>query len=101
MLTIGILAFAASAARADTRSLRLYFVHTGEKAEIVYKRNGRYDQAGLQKINRLLRDWRRNEPTRMDPRLLDLVWEAYRTSGSRAYIHVICGYRSPATNSML
>ncbi len=101
MLAFGFLAFAASAASADTRSLRLYFVHTGEKAEIVYKRNGRYDQAGLQKINRLLRDWRRNEPTRMDPRLLDLVWEAYRTSRSRAYIHVICGYRSPATNSML
>ncbi len=101
MLGFGFLAFAASAASADTRSLRLYFVHTGEKAEIVYKRNGRYDQAGLQKINQLLRDWRRNEPTRMDPRLLDLVWEAYRSSRSRAYIHVICGYRSPATNSML
>ena len=37
----------------------------------------------------------------MDPRLLDLVWEAYKASGSRDYIHVICGYRAPATNSML
>ena len=86
MLAFGLLAWATSFASAETRSLKLYFIHTGEKAEIIYKRNGRYDQAGLQKINRFLRDWRRNEPTRMDPRLLDLVWEVYRTSGSRAYI---------------
>ncbi len=101
VLAVGFLATGSSFANADTRSLKLYFVHTREKAEIVYKRNGRYDQAGLQKINRFLRDWRRNEPTRMDPRLLDLVWEAYRQAGSSDYIHVISGYRSPATNSML
>jgi uncharacterized protein YcbK (DUF882 family) len=101
MLAFGFLAFATSHASADTRRLKLYFIHTGEKAEIVFKRNGRYDQGGLQKINRFLRDWRRNEPTKIDPRLLDLVWEVYRSSGSRGYIHVISAYRSPATNSML
>ena len=37
----------------------------------------------------------------MDPRLLDLVWEVYQKSGSRDYIHVVCGYRSPGTNKML
>ena len=88
-------------ASAETRSLKLYFLHTGEKAEITFKRNGSYDQAGLKKLNQFLRDWRRNEPTKMDPRLFDLIWEAYKTSGSNDYIHVVCGYRSPATNSML
>ena len=48
-----------------------------------------------------LRDWRRNEPTKMDPRLFDLVWEAYRAAGASDYIHVVSAYRSPATNSML
>lgn len=91
----------AQAASAETRSLRLYFIHTGERAEITFKRNGRYDANGLKQINNLLRDWRRNEPTKMDPRLLDLVWEAYRASGSRDYVHVVSAYRSPATNSML
>ncbi len=91
----------ASAAGAETRSLKLYFIHTNEKAEIVFKRNGVYDQAGLKKINMFLRDWRRNEPTRMNPRLMDLIWEVYRAVGARDYIHVVCGYRSPATNSML
>jgi uncharacterized protein YcbK (DUF882 family) len=88
-------------ALAETRALKIQHLHTGEKAEIVFKRNGRYDPAGLKKINFMLRDWRRNEPTKMDPRLLDLVWQAYRASGSTAYIHIVSAYRSPATNAML
>ncbi|RVJ21001.1 DUF882 domain-containing protein [Sinorhizobium medicae] len=88
-------------AAGQTRTLKLYFIHTKEKAQITFKRNGRYDQKGLQQINRFLRDWRRNEPTKMDPRLLDLVWEVYQKSGSRDYIHVVSAYRSPATNGML
>ncbi|OCO98036.1 MULTISPECIES: DUF882 domain-containing protein [unclassified Ensifer] len=88
-------------AAGQTRTLKLYFIHTQEKAQITFKRNGRYDSKGLQEINRFLRDWRRNEPTKMDPRLLDLVWEVYQKSGSRDYIHVVSAYRSPATNGML
>ncbi|TJV26329.1 MAG: DUF882 domain-containing protein [Mesorhizobium sp.] len=101
VVAFGFVAAAASGASAETRSLKLYHLHTHEKAEIVYKRNGRYVPEGLRKINIILRDWRRNEPTKMDPRLLDLVWEAYREAGATDYIQVICGYRSPSTNSML
>ncbi|WP_217572350.1 DUF882 domain-containing protein [Mesorhizobium sp. GbtcB19] len=101
ILAVGFLSAAASGARAEVRTLKLYHLHTHEKAEIVYKRNGRYDPEGLRKINIILRDWRRNEPTKMDPRLLDLVWEAYREAGATDYIQVVCGYRSPSTNAML
>lgn len=101
IVAFGFVAAAATGASAETRSLKLYHLHTHEKAEIVYKRNGRYVPEGLRKINIILRDWRRNEPTKMDPRLLDLVWEAYRESGATDYIQVVCGYRSPSTNSML
>lgn len=97
-----MLAFAVvGAAEAQTRTLKFYNVHTKERAKIVYKKNGRYLSGGLKKVNWILRDWRRKEPTKMDPRLLDLVWEVYRKSGSRDYIHIISGYRSPATNAML
>ena len=72
-----------SVASAETRTLKLYFIHTKEKAEITFKRNGRYDQSGLNKINRFLRDWRRNEPTRMDPRLLDYYNRARNTDVAR------------------
>ncbi|TCD11456.1 DUF882 domain-containing protein [Oricola cellulosilytica] len=88
-------------AEAETRTLKLYYVHTKERAEITYKKNGRYLQSGLNKLNRFLRDWRRNEPTRMDPELFDVIWEAYRMAGGRDYIHVVSAYRSPATNEML
>ncbi len=91
----------ASLAEAQDRSLKLYFVHTGERATITYKRNGRFDPAGLAKINRLLRDWRRNENARMDPRLLDIVWQLYDRTNARDFIHVVSAYRSPATNAML
>ena len=37
----------------------------------------------------------------MDPAALDILWEVYQQSGSRAYIHIISAYRSPATNQML
>lgn len=100
-LALGLTLIGETPASADNRSLRVLNLHTREKAEIVFKRNGRYDQDGLKKLNYILRDWRKNEPTRMDPRLFDLIWEAYRQSGSREYINVVCGYRSPATNSML
>jgi uncharacterized protein YcbK (DUF882 family) len=86
---------------AQTRALKIYHVHSHEKATIVFKRNGRYDPKGLKQLNMILRDWRKNEPTRMDPRLFDLIWEVYQKSGSRDYIHVIGGYRSAGTNAML
>lgn len=96
-----VLMSAGVAEAAQTRALKIFHIHSREKATIVFKRNGRYDAAGLKKLNSILRDWRRNEPTRMDPRLFDLIWEVYQKSGSRDYIHVIGGYRSPATNAML
>ena len=101
LVVLASMLFASTQANAETRTLKLYFVHTNERAEITFKKNGRFQQDGLNKLNKFLRDWRRNEPTKMDPRLFDLVWQVYQAAGGRDYIHVICGYRSPSTNSML
>ncbi len=101
ILTFTALFGSASLAVAEDRALKLYFTHTGERATITYKRDGRFDSKGMAQINRFLRDWRRNENARMDPRLLDLVWEIYDRSGASDYIHVVSAYRSPATNAML
>ncbi len=90
-----------TAAQAETRTLKLYHVHLQEKTEITFKRDGKYLSDGLKKANWALRDWRESKPTNMDPKLLDLLWEAYQQSGSRGYIHIIGGYRSPGTNKML
>ena len=88
-------------AEGDTRTISLHHVHTGEDLTITYKRDGRYDEAALKKLNWLLRDWRRSEETRMDPRLIDVVWEVSREFNAQSPIQVICGYRAPQTNSML
>jgi uncharacterized protein YcbK (DUF882 family) len=100
-LTLASILFAPLQASAETRTLKLYAVHTNERVEVTFKKDGRFQQDALNKLNYFLRDWRRNEPTKMDPRLFDLVWQIYQATGGRDYIHVICGYRSPSTNSML
>jgi uncharacterized protein YcbK (DUF882 family) len=88
-------------ANGDTRSLTLYHNHTKESATITFRRNGQYDPRGLEQLNWMLRDWRRDEPTQMDPRLFDTLWEVYRQTGSSEPIHVNSAYRSPQTNAML
>ncbi len=96
-----VLAGPGMAAKAETRTLRLQHVHLGEKSVITYKRNGKYLAEGLKQANWALRDWRENKPTRMDPALLDIMWELQQQSGTRDYIQVLGGYRSPKTNNML
>jgi uncharacterized protein YcbK (DUF882 family) len=88
-------------ANGDTRSIVLSNSHTNESGSFTYMVDGAYDQAALDKLNWFLRDWRLNEPTKMDPKLFDIVWEVYRESGSKQPIDVLSGYRSPQTNAML
>ncbi|HTQ84324.1 MAG TPA: DUF882 domain-containing protein, partial [Pseudolabrys sp.] len=68
---------------------------------ITYKRDGRYDEAALKKLDWFMRDWRKEQETHMDPHLFDLLWETDREVGGKEPIQVICGYRSPGTNAML
>jgi hypothetical protein len=37
----------------------------------------------------------------MDPRLFDILWQAYRETGATQPIEIICGYRAPGTNALL
>lgn len=91
----------AAGASAQTRSLNIFHTHTKEQEVVVFKRGGSYDQAGLDRLNHLLRDWRNDMQTRMDPRLFDVVWETMREVGSESPIHILSAYRSPTTNAML
>ena len=90
-----------AAANGDTRSLTIFHQHTKESATITFRRNGSYDSEGLRQLNWMLRDWRLDEQTRMEPRLFDLLWEVYREVGSEQPVHVVSAYRAPATNAML
>jgi uncharacterized protein YcbK (DUF882 family) len=88
-------------ANGDTRTLSLYHSHTHESITVAFRYGGVYDADGLEKLNWFLRDWRTNAPTKMDPRLFDIVWEVYRESGSSQPIVVVSAYRAPETNAML
>jgi uncharacterized protein YcbK (DUF882 family) len=88
-------------AEGDTRTITMHHMHTNEDITITFKRDGRYDEAALEKLNWFLRDWRKEQETKMDPHLIDLLWEVQRETGSKEPIWVVCGYRSPETNAML
>ena len=90
-----------ASATGDTRTITMHHLHTNEDITITYKRDGKYDEDALKKINWFLRDWRRNEAIRMDPLLIDIVWEVWQDVGAKSPIAIVCGYRAPATNNML
>jgi uncharacterized protein YcbK (DUF882 family) len=101
VFALGLVAGAAGTNADAQRTLTLYNIHTKETLTSVYKKNGKYVPEEMQKINWLLRDWRKDETTTMDPELVDLLWEIHSELGSKAPIHVISGFRSRTTNEML
>lgn len=90
-----------AAANGDTRTISIRHMHSKEELTVTFKRDGRYDSAALEKLNWILRDWRTDEPIRMDPRLFDVAWEVQRMTGSNEPFHVVSAYRAPGTNAML
>jgi len=101
MVLLGNNGLESAIANGDTRTLSLHHIHTDEDITITYKRDGRYDEEALKRLDRFVRDWRKEEDIHMDPRLFDVIWEVSRQVGGDKTIHVVCGYRSPATNAML
>ena len=90
-----------TAAFSDTRTIAFTHIHTKETLSVTYKRNGRFVPEAMEQINWIMRDWRRNEKTTMDPGTIDILWEMHTELGSKEPIQIICGYRSRSTNEML
>ena len=88
-------------ANGDTRAITFQHTHRDDSITITFKRNGRYDDEALKKLNYFLRDWRNDDQTRMDPQLFDILWEVTREVGTEEPIRIVSSYRSPATNAML
>jgi uncharacterized protein YcbK (DUF882 family) len=83
------------------RWLAFYNLHTGESLKAMYWARGEYLPEPLAEINHILRDYRTGETRAMDVRLLDLLHQIVAKLETRQPLHVISGYRSPATNAML
>jgi uncharacterized protein YcbK (DUF882 family) len=98
-MVIGTVALTANSSK--DRTISLYNIHSKETLTIQYMKAGKHVPEAMEKVNWMLRDWRRDEATRMDPDLIDLMWEIHNELGSAEPIHIISGYRSKGTNEML
>ncbi len=83
------------------RTLALYNLHTGETLKTAYWIKGEYVSDALCEINHILRDFRTEEILPIDTGLLDLLHDLHNSTGSRDKLHIISGYRSPATNARM
>ena len=83
------------------RQIHLFNTHTGEKLDVAYWQDGRYQPEALREINVLLRDHRSNDVHRIDNKLLDQLFVLRNKLDTKKPIHILSGYRSPKTNEML
>ena len=91
---------------ADTSSsefrLRLFHTHTGERLDIVYRRDGQYLPEALDRLDYFLRDHRTGAVRHYDPRAFDLLHDLVASLGrSNSEIDIVCGYRTPWSNEYL
>src|SRR4029453_8274420 len=62
----------------QTRTPSFHHPPSDENPTVPFKRDGRYDEEALKKLNHFLRDWRSQDSTTMDRHLFDILWEVYR-----------------------
>lgn len=89
-------------APAAAYELRLFETHRDRTIDIVYRRGDAYIPSALGKLDFFLRDHMNGRSYDMNPRLFDLLHAlVVRLGHPKAVIDVICGYRTPSTNTYL
>lgn len=86
---------------ATPKRIALLNLHTDERLEIEFFRDGAYLPDALSAIEVLLRDFRTGERHAIDPGLMSYLVEVAHTVGADPVFSVISGYRSPQTNARL
>jgi uncharacterized protein YcbK (DUF882 family) len=87
--------------KATPRRIALVSLHTGERLEIEYFRDGTYAPDALAALEVLLRDFRNGEKHVVDPQLMDYLVDVAAALSAPPTYSVISGYRSPETNERL
>ena len=87
----------------DVRRIVLTHVKSGETAYVIYFHNNGYDPRAMQKIELLLRDRRTGQVGRIDPLLMDFMFDLLQRTGlpPTTVVQVTDGFRSPGTNADL
>lgn len=85
----------------DSRTLSFYHTHTSDQLRVTYYRDGVYIPAAMDELKVFLADWRNGVQHEIDPKLMDILWQIQRATGSRETFEVISAYRSEQTNRQL
>ena len=83
------------------RRLHLVNDHTRERLEITYVTRDLYIDESLESIAHLMRDHRAEEQRDMDIALLDTLFLLQQRLDVDEPLHILSGYRTPATNAAL
>ena len=83
------------------RRLSFYNTHTAERLSLTYKENDTYIPDAMDKISKILRDHRSGDIHPIDPKLMDFLYDLLSKVDNHSEVHIISGYRSPATNKKL
>ena len=85
----------------SARYLSFLNVHTSARLAVPYALEGTVMPTVMPAVNELLHDHHDGSHHDIDPKLLDALYAIMRLVGGTQTLHVVSGYRSPQTNSML
>ena len=100
-LTWGALSTTIPSVVKRARSLSMYNIHTGETFKGEYWEKGAYLSDAASTLNHFMRDRRSGDVCSMDQNVIDLLSNIQNIVGNNRTLHVLCGYRSPATNAKM
>jgi uncharacterized protein YcbK (DUF882 family) len=87
----------------EERSIVLVYPNSGERLNLTYYKNEKYDPKAMRQIDLLLKDRRKNETIKIDPELIDYLVDIRSRLGlpPSAVFEILSGYRAPETNAKL
>jgi uncharacterized protein YcbK (DUF882 family) len=89
------------ASTSEKKILKLHNVHLNKTFYAPFFEKNYYKLSGLFEVNKAFVDYRAKEMTRIDVKLINLLYEIKKHVGHDAQFNVLSGYRSKKTNEML
>lgn len=83
------------------KRLKLHNRHTGESIDVIFCTPEGYCPEGLESIDKLMRDHRRNIKVPMDIKLIEGLYKLSLLLGRHLPIEIVCGFRTYFTNKQI
>ena len=89
------------ASMGEKKVLKLYNVHLNKTFYAPFFEKNYYKLSGLFEVNKAFIDYRAKEMTRIDVKLVNLLYDIKQHLGYDKQFNIVSGYRSPHTNAEL